>query len=99
MMGTGCGGIDANFGSWGSCISSGIGGGSEEFLILIIFAILVYIMYKFNIPTETGMILGVGMLFAMGITFGKVYLNSAIILIPIALGGYLVMAFLKHAGR
>ena len=94
-----CNAIDANFSTWGNCIASGIGGGSEEILILLIFGALVFIMYKFNIPTETALTIGVGMLFVMAIIFSRTILYALIVLVIIVLAGYLVMALLKHAGR
>ena len=94
-----CAAMDGNFSSWGPCIASGIGGGSEELLILVIFGILIFILYKFNVPTEAAITIGVGMLFVMAIIFSQAILYALVVLVVIALAGYLVMAFLKHAGR
>ena len=99
MMGMDCNALDANFSSWGPCIGSGIGSGSEVILVILLFGIFAYILYRLNIPTEAAMALGVGMLFVMGLMFSSEILNSLIVLIPIVLAGYLIMAFLKHAGR
>ena len=97
-----CTGIDANFSTWGTCIMGGVGLGSEVILIIIAFAIFMFIIYKFNIPTEASIVVGVGMVFAMITSFGDV--NSEIMqaILALTMLGFavlIVLATLKFAKK
>ena len=97
-----CTGIDANFTTWSNCLVGGIGLGSEIILAIVAFAVLVFIMYKFNIPTEASIIIGAGMVFAMITAFGG--LNNQIMqaILALTMLGFavlIVLATLKFAKK
>ena len=97
-----CTGIDANFATWGSCITGGVGLGSEIILIIIAFAIFMFIIYKFNIPTQASIVVGVGMIFAMVTSFGGVsgeIMQAILALTMLGFAVLIVLATLKFAKK
>lgn len=97
-----CTGIDANFSTWGACIMGGVGLGSEIILIIVSFAILVFLMYKFNIPTQASIVIGLGMVFAMITTFGDVnneIMQAILALTMLGLAVLIVLSALKFAKK
>ena len=97
-----CTAIDANFANWGKCFTAGMGLGSEVILAIVLFGLLMYIVYKFNIPTEAAIVIGVGMIFAMGINFGMLeggIMEAVMVLVMLAIATLIVLAALKFAKR
>ena len=97
-----CVGMDANFTTWGSCFVAGIGMGSEIIFMIIIFAILGFILYKFNVPTEATLVLGVGMVFAMVTGFGgqnQEIMTAILALTMLGFATLIVLAVLKFAKK
>ena len=97
-----CTGIDANFATWSNCILGGVGMGSEIILLIVAFAVLVFIMYKFNIPTEASIIIGAGMVFAMITAFGGLNNNVMQAILALTMLGFavlIVLATLKFAKK
>ena len=97
-----CTGINANFATWAPCLVGGVGLGSEIILTIVGFAIMIFILYKFNVPTEASIVIGVGMVFAMVTTFGG--LNNQIMqaILAITMLGFavlIVLATLKFAKK
>ena len=97
-----CTGLDANFATWGECIMGGVGLGSPIILTIVAFAVLIFIIYKFNIPTEASIVIGVGMIFAMVTAFGG--LNNEIMraILALTMLGFavlIVLAALKFAKK
>lgn len=97
-----CTAIDANFASWGKCFAAGMGLGSEVILAIVLFGLLMFIVYKFNIPTEATIVLGIGMIFAMAISFGTLeggIMEAVMVLAMIAIAVLIVLAALKFAKK
>jgi len=97
-----CTGIDANFATWGPCIMGGVGLGSPIILTIVGFAIMIFIMYKFNVPTEASIVIGVGMVFAMITTFGGLnneIMKAILALTMLGLAVLIVLATLKFAKK
>ena len=97
-----CTGIDANFATWGACITGGVGLGSEIILIIVAFAILIFIIYKFNIPTEAAIVIGAGMVFAMAINFAgenSQIMQAILTLTMLGFAVLIVLAALKFAKK
>jgi len=97
-----CTGLDANFATWGPCIMGGVGLGSPIILTIVGFAIMIFILYKFNVPTEANIVIGVGMIFAMVTAFGG--LNNEIMraILALTMLGFavlIVLAALKFAKK
>jgi len=102
MYNTMCTGIDANFATWAPCLTAGIGLGSPIILTIILFGVFMFIIYKFNIPTEASIIIGAGMVFAMITTFGGLGNNIMQAILALTLLGFatlLVLAALKFAKK
>lgn len=97
-----CSAVDANFATWGNCLTAGIGFGSETIMAIILFAILIFIIYKFNIPTEASIILGVGMIFAMVTSVGGIpqdIMQAILAITMLGIATLIVVAALKFAKR
>ena len=102
MFNSMCTGMDANFATWGSCFVAGVGLNSEIIFMIVLFAILAFIIYKFNIPTEASLILGVGMVFAMVTGFGGLgqeIMSAILALTMLGFATLIVLAVLKFAKK
>lgn len=97
-----CTGLDANFASWGPCFTASIGLGSEVILAIVLFGMLMYVIYKFNIPTEAAIVLGIGMIFAMAVNFGTLeggIMTAVLVLTMLGIATLIVLAALKFAKK
>lgn len=97
-----CSVVDANFATWGSCLTDTVGLGSPTIIAIMLFAVLMYIVYKFNIPTEASIILGVGMVFAMITSVGGIpqeYMQTILAITMLGIATLIVVAALKFAKR
>ncbi len=97
-----CTTVDANFATWAPCLTAGVGLGSPIILTIVLFGILMFIIYKFNIPTEASIILGVGMIFAMVTSFGGLsgdIMQAILALTMLGIATLIVLAALKFAKK
>ncbi len=97
-----CAAVDANFATWSNCFVAGVGLGSPIILAIVFFGILMFIIYKFNIPTEASIILGVGMIFAMITSFGGLpqdIMQAILALTMLGFATMIVLAALKFAKK
>ena len=62
-------------------------------------AILAYIAYKFNFPMEFSLVLGVGMVFMMGIAFSGSAIYSLVALTVMAISVVILNAVIKPGKR
>ena len=91
-----CAMIDQNFTYWGPCFQDKVFLGDPVITTIGVLVIMFYIAYKLNIPRETSIMLGTGVVFMMGIISGEI-MYSLVALVVFVLSIMIIRAVMKPA--